>query len=64
MSKPKHCRRGKGRYLGYGYSSTDLNKRKGAWMYADYLTNEIEDNKHKGGELIEKLRKYLKRAKP
>lgn len=62
MSKPKHYRRGKGRYLGYGYSTCDLNKKKCEWTYWANLTNEIENIKHHGGTHVAKLRKYLKRV--
>ena len=65
MSKPKHYRRGKGRYIGYGYSTTDLVRRKGAFDYWANLNNEIEELKHKGPSArLAKLRRYLKMVKP
>jgi len=63
MSKPKHYRRGKGRYMGYGYSTTDMVRNKGDWDYKNYLINEIEDLKRgRKRNLVDKLRKYLKRV--
>lgn len=49
--------------MGYGYSSTDMKRKKGAWDYESNLINEIEDIKHRGGKHLVKLRKYLSRAK-
>lgn len=42
MSKPKHKFRGKGRYVGYGYSTTDFAKRppKGEFEYKDAISSE------------------------
>lgn len=63
MSKPKSYNRGKGWYMGYGYSSTDMKRKRGDFDYKSNLTNEIEDIKHRGGKHLVKLRKYLSRAK-
>lgn len=42
MSKPKHAFRGKGRYLGHGYSTTDFANRppKREFDYKDAISNE------------------------
>lgn len=62
MSKPKHYRRGRGYYVGYGYMSTELDAKKGCLDYKSHLINEIEEIKHRGGAHLAKLRKYLKRV--
>ena len=65
MSKPKHYRRGKGYYVGYGIMSRELHAKKGALDYESNLINEIEESKVKlnfRGAHLAKLRKYLKRV--
>lgn len=62
MSKPKHHNRGKGYYVGYGYSSIECQAKKGCLDYKSHLINEIEDIKHRSGKHVVKLREYLKRV--
>lgn len=63
MSKPSHCMRGKGFYVGYGLMSTDLNDKKGAVNYHYYITNEISSlPKRASKEHRNKLKKYAERA--
>lgn len=44
MSKPKHKFRGKGRYIGHGYSTTDFAKRpaKKEFSYAHHIAEECK----------------------
>jgi hypothetical protein len=61
MSKPKHYKRGSG---GGRINLRDYAPVRKAWHYADYLTNEIEELKHRGpSKHLAKLRKYLGRTK-
>lgn len=64
MSKPKHYKRGKGYYVGYGYMSTELDAKKGCLTYAQNLAETIKNLPGKAcADLYCKLHIYLERAK-
>jgi hypothetical protein len=64
MSKPNHRMRGKGYYIGYGYTSTDLNAKKGAAPYHEYLLSEIGSlPDRRCPDHYDKLCRYLERTK-
>lgn len=63
MSKPNSCKRGKGYYIGYGYSSTELDAVKGIFNYHRYIHEEITNLEKIGNSrILKKLRKYRQRA--
>lgn len=63
MSKPNHRNRGKGRYIGYGYSTTDLAFTQAKiHPYRYYLSEEINAMRNLGLKVSAKLEKYLNRA--
>lgn len=64
MSKPKHYKRGKGYYVGYRYTSIELEAKKGCLTYFQHLEESI---KHLPGRACpdhyDKLCRYLERVR-
>jgi hypothetical protein len=65
MSKPKHVFRGKGRYIGHGYSTTDFAKRpaKGEFSYQHNIAEECKQFFKPWAWLSDKFRHSATKAK-